>query len=275
MRGIPAARVSHEAVGLALDERWAFAGTGPRHRLRRDVVHCQDVLTVDDHARHSVALGPWRDVARGEGDLCRGGRRVEVVLADEDRGEFPQGRYVERFAECPLVACTLTEEGDRDLLRATVPGGKGCPIGQGDLCADDAVAPKKPQFRAEDVHRSAHAAAVSGVPPHQFGHHRLHISALGDGVSVASVGAGDEVVYFKRGANAYLGTLLADGKVCGARDHAPGLHIVLIGRPVALLLVALVAVERTDLFLKGPDPNHQAEHLDKLYVVRLHGISPW
>src|ERR1044072_3345595 len=92
------ARVALVAVGLHLQQRRALAGAGARDRRGDRVVDRVDVLAVDDHARHPVALRAIGDVIDRHRVAQRRVLAVEVVLDDEDDRELPGRRHVERLA---------------------------------------------------------------------------------------------------------------------------------------------------------------------------------
>src|SRR6187397_1474929 len=76
--------VPEEPVGLALDQRGAFAGPGTLVRLLHRRVAGEYVVPVDHHAGEPVAFGPVGDVVHGHLFGLGNADRVVVVLADED-----------------------------------------------------------------------------------------------------------------------------------------------------------------------------------------------
>jgi len=88
-----------------------------------------------------------------------------------------------------------------------------CADGHGYAACHDSIRAHDSEIEVGHVQRPALAGAVADFARGQFGHHVAHIAALGDQVTVAAVGAGDEVILVERGARADCARLLADVRV--------------------------------------------------------------
>ena len=125
--------------------------------------------------------------------------------------------------ERALVGGAVAEEADGHPAGAERLGGERRAAGQRDAAADDAVGAEHPFVDVGDVHRAALALADAGRLAHQLGHHAGDVDALGDAVTVAAVGRGDEVVVGQVGADADRDGLLAGVKKNGeTRGRAAG-----------------------------------------------------
>ena len=124
-------------------------------------------VAVDDLGRQAV-----RDssVCRRVGD--RGHRRdrgvfhVEVVLADEQHWELPDGGQIQRLMESADVGGPIAEEGNRNLLRAAElcrPRGTG---GDRQMRPDDRVRAEHPLVGFGEVHGAALGLAQAGRLAH-------------------------------------------------------------------------------------------------------------
>ena len=86
-------------------------------RLDR-VLHRDEVVAVDDLARHAVARGPGGDVLDGALRAPVGGQRELVVLADEDDRQLPGRREVHPLVGGALAGGAVAEEGDHGAGRS-------------------------------------------------------------------------------------------------------------------------------------------------------------
>ena len=208
------------AVDLALEQRWAAARSGSRDRLPGRLVDGEEVVPVDHDAGQPEAVGPLGDVWLTE--VVHGGRglRVAVVLDDEDARQVPHRGEVQALEERALVRAAVAHEGDSDLLRAADLGRQADTADHGRAPADDPVRAEHPAVDVGDVHRPALAAAEPVRAAVDLEHHRLHVAALRDRVSVAAMGAGDVVVVVQVRADAGRDRLLARVEVDESRDVA-------------------------------------------------------
>ncbi len=71
-----------------------------------------------------------------------------------------------------------------------------------------------------DVHRTALAFAVAGLPAVKLGHHAVQVGALRDAMAVAAMRRDDPVAALERGADADRDRLLTDVAVHDAVDLA-------------------------------------------------------
>ena len=117
---------------------------------------------------------------------------------------------------------------------------------------DDAVGPEDPDVGVGDVHRSAPPSVGAFVLAHQLGEHPERLEALGQAVTVAPVGGGDDVSRPQWPAGADGRSLLTDREV----DEAG--HLA-------------VAVQRRHALLEAADEHHAPVHLDE--VGGGHGLG--
>ena len=91
----------------------AALGNGGPSRL----VDSQDVVAVDCLAPDPVARGPVGDLLHPHHLVHAGRCPVQVVLADEEDGEVPDGRQVDSLVKGPLGHGAVAEEaGDHARL---------------------------------------------------------------------------------------------------------------------------------------------------------------
>ena len=157
--------------------------------------------------------------------------------------------------ERPLVGGAVAEEGHRNAVAALQLGGQGRAGGYGHSRSHDAVGAQHPHAEVGDVHRAAFAVAIAVAAAEQLGHHQVDVGALGDGVAVAAMGAGDAVGSAEGGAHPHGNGFLADIGV----DHAGD--------------VALVK------FFDGPgvkstDGDHLSVHIQQQAGINCHGDYP-
>ena len=164
-----------------------------------EVADFEHVVAVDLVAVHAVGGGHLvQGVPHDEGLL--GGRThpVEVVLAEEDDGEVPDGGQVHGLVELALVDGAVAKEAQDDLIIAAILDGEGDAGGDAQLAADDGVAAHEIQFVAEQVHGAALAIAAPGGLAHQLGHDLLATYATGQRLTVIAV-VGDDVIVLAEG----------------------------------------------------------------------------
>src|SRR5262249_33738301 len=111
-----------------------------------------------------------------------------------------------------------------------------------DAARDDAVGAEHADAEIGDVHRTALAFAVAGLPTVELGHHPVEIGALGDAVAMAAMRRDDPVALAERGAGADGDGRLADIAMHDAVDLAGEI----IGRGA---------------LLEAADRQHPAQHL--------------
>ncbi len=203
-----------------------------------------DVVAVDRDVGDAVARGPTLE--RGP-VLRRNGRElgVAVVLTEEDDRQLPDGGEVHGFVERALGGRAVAEERHGD---AAV----GAELGRGRRAdrdrhprRDDPVGTEDPEPRVGDVHRAAATAVRPLVLAHQFGEHPERVETLGQAVSVAPVGRGDDVSGTEGPACAHGCRLLPDREVDETGDLS-------------------VAVERGHPLLEAADHQHPAVHLAEI-----------
>lgn len=104
------------AVGLGLEELGALAVADGIHSLFHGGFDGENVHAVDDFGGHTLADGLGGDVGDGLVQGERGAHAVVVVLADEKKGNLPQGSQVQGFLELAFSGGAVTEEADGDTI---------------------------------------------------------------------------------------------------------------------------------------------------------------
>ena len=112
--------------------------------------------------------------------------------------------------EGAAVGRAVSEEDHGDGAGLLVAGRQGRAHGQAVAAAHHAVGAQHPHAEVRNVLGAALAPAVAGGLAVQLRHHGLEVRALGDGVPVAPVGAGDVVLLIQAGAHAGGDGLLAN-----------------------------------------------------------------
>ena len=143
-------------------------------------------------------------------DLQRRGRRVEVVLADEDRRRTLHGGEVQRLVKAAMIGGAVAEEGDADVVAPLLAGAHADADGMADAGGDDAVGAEQADRAVVEMHRAAAAAADAVGLAEQLGHHTSGIGALGQRVAVTAMRGGHPVGRPQMRADADAGRLLAD-----------------------------------------------------------------
>ena len=108
-------------------------------------------------------------------------------------GKPHTARQIEAFEKYALVGAAVADEADADAAMAELLGGERRAANQRRRPRRDPVRPIMPFDEIGDMHRTALAAACAGRLAVDFGHHFLHVDALGDAMAVPSVGRGDSV----------------------------------------------------------------------------------
>jgi hypothetical protein len=201
-------------------------------------VHREQVVAVHDARRDPIGGPSSRDVTAGGDLLHRRELAVEVVLADEHRGQLEHPREVEALVEVALVARPVAEE--RHGHPAGALGREGGPGGRRDAASHDAEAADQPVLEVDHVHRSRSSAADAGGAAEHLRGKRLRVGALGERVPVSPVGAGHVIMGLEREADADRHGLLARRQV---------------GRAVYLALEE----QAVDLLLELADQHHPLE----------------
>ncbi|MNR04828.1 hypothetical protein D3C85_1208200 [compost metagenome] len=162
----------------------------------------------------------------GHGPVGGGGLGVAVVLGYEDARQIHDRRHVHGFEHGALVGSTIAEEGHRHVVTALELGRQRRPGHQRCTGTDDAVGAEHAFFQVGNMHRTALATAHAGLLAVDFGHHAVHIHALGDAVAMTAVGRGDAVAVAQVGHDPGRGSLFAGIQVDEAGDLAGGeLHV--------------------------------------------------
>ncbi len=265
------ARVAAMAVGHAFDEGRAATGTGAVRRLGGGFVDRLDVVAVDLHRRHLVALGPLDQVLVGRRVVDAGELAVEVVLADEQDRQLPDLGDIHRLVEGADIGRAVAEEGRRELAAAIELGRDAGADRNRQAAADDAEGADQALVDVGEVHRAADAAADTRCAAEQLGERRLGIHAAGDADAVAAIGVADIVILAEHDAGARRDRLLSLAEVGGAVDEAlevASLHL-------------LLELADTDHHAEQVEPVLVGERLDlgdglrRLWRFRLHAGFHW
>ena len=244
--------VSEVAVRLAFQQGGPFAVARPTEGLACRFVDGEHVLAVNDDAGHAEGGAAAGDVGAADRVVGRGGLGVTVVLADEHHRQFPDGRQVQGFGGGALVGTSVTEEAGGGLARTPDTAREPGAAGQWRTATDDAVGTEHAAIDIGDVHRAALALAATGRFAADLGHHPVDLHALGNAVSVAAVGAGDEVVVVQVGAHPDGDRFFSGVEMNEAGDQAGGEILV---QPV---------LEFADLSHPSIDPQ-------QLVAIEVHG----
>ena len=212
--------VADGAVGSALEEGRAAAAARAFAGLPHGEPDREHIVAVHRDARHAVGGGFRGNVGierhRPEG----GGRRIEVVFANEHhRGVLHRGE-IQRLVEIAMVAAAIAKKGDADVVAALLARRHTGAGGVADAGGDDAVGAEQANRAIIEMHRAAAAAADAVDLAEQLGHDALGIATLGERVAMATVGGGDPVGSPQMGADADPGCLLADIEVQKPRRFA-------------------------------------------------------
>src|SRR5438067_6971519 len=117
-----------------------------------------------------------------------------VVLADEQDRQLPDRREVESFVEGAVVDRPIAEEGDADLIvfqQLEAVAGAG---GLQNTWPNDTAGPHQADFRGEQVHAAATAVRAAGGATEQLAEQLTGRHALRQGVSVAAMGAENDIL---------------------------------------------------------------------------------
>ncbi len=147
-------------VGPCLDERRPATVPAEPIQASRAVVHRIRVVAVHQEALQPVCAGAIccriRDGGHGPD---RRVFHVHVVLADEDHGQLPDRREVERLMERADVRGPVTEKATATCRsRGTVPTMQR--RGDGEMGANDRVGTHHTTAHIGEVHRTAFACST-------------------------------------------------------------------------------------------------------------------
>ncbi len=118
-----------------------------------------------------------------------------------------------------LVGGAVAVEADGHEVLPQGLGGERGADRDGHGAAHDAGRAEHAHVHRGDVHGTALALVVAVCAAHQLGHHAARVAALGDGVAVTAMGAGDVVAGSQRGAGADRDGLGTDVGVRQAVDE--------------------------------------------------------
>src|SRR5262249_5653990 len=180
----------------------------------------ENIIAVHNHTRNAVAGSASSHIAqrmrRGGGSLCG----PPVVFAHVISGQLPGRGDVEPPVERTRIRCPLSEERDGHSPLSIHLRGKTRPGDDGQPARDNSIRPEHTDLEVRDMHRSALALAVAGLPTVQLGHHAVQIGALRDAMAMAAMRRDDAVGAGERAAHADRNRLLADIAMHDAVDLA-------------------------------------------------------
>ena len=110
--------VSNGPVGLRFDKRGTLAGPGAIDRIPHHVPDCDDVVSVDRYPGKAIGGGLAGDIGVERRHAERGGRGVEIVLADENDGRPLHRGEIHALMETAMIDRAVTEECHGDAVRA-------------------------------------------------------------------------------------------------------------------------------------------------------------
>ena len=214
-------KVPLNAVGLGLDEGGAFPAACSCHSLDGGLINLKDILAVDDHAGHVVALGAVGDILHGGGGTIGGGGGPAVHLIDEDDGEFPGGSHIRGLVEGAAVGGAVAEEHDGDgIVLQNHLVGQGRAGGEVIAAADHTVGAEHADGEIRDVHAAALAVAQAVLLAEDLSHHLVHVRSLGNAVAVTAVRALNQVGIAQRRTDTGADGLLTDIQMHESGDLA-------------------------------------------------------
>src|SRR5438477_8996640 len=213
------------AVRVALQERRPLATARTLDQALHQRVHRAHVLPVDVQRVDPERTRPVEHVAGRRLEVMRV-LVVEVVLADVEDRQHPQGRHVHDLVQDPLSQRSLADEADGNLVGATALRREGGAGGDPGRAGNDRVRAEVAVRVVGDVHRTALALAVAGLLAEQLGEHPVNLGALREAVSVAAVRRGDVVVPPERGADADRNALLAGVQMSEPRHLRAPIQVV-------------------------------------------------
>src|SRR5579859_5087510 len=140
--------VRARAIGAALNQRRPAARARPAHGLARRAVDGQHVIAVDADGGQAIghaAVGHFRVAGRiRKGHLGR----IQVVLADKDHRQLPDGGQVDAFVKGAIAYRAIAEEGHADAAGLEQLEGVAGASGLQDVGADDAGGAHQPHLGA-------------------------------------------------------------------------------------------------------------------------------
>src|SRR5580765_4206385 len=125
-------------MSQALEEERPLAATRLREEPGAGLADGADVVPVHRQPLEPVRCDDVRDALDRRVRRARRELREAVVLADEDRGQPPEGREVDRLDEDPALDGAVAEEHNGYPIASGQPGGEGASKRERDVAADDA-----------------------------------------------------------------------------------------------------------------------------------------
>ena len=212
--------VRDHAVGLDLDQGRPQPRARPRGGCLHHLPDRQQVVTVHRNARNAVGRSPRGDFGI-QGGLRQGrGRGVQIVFTHKNSGRVLHTGEVERLVERRVVGRAIAEKSHPDIVGSACPRAQACADGGRQSTAYQTIGAKQTTGWVVQVHGAAAAPATAVAFAIQLGHQGVRRHALGQGMAMAAVGAGDPVGLAQMGAYPDTRRFLADVQVQEARGLA-------------------------------------------------------
>src|SRR5579864_420190 len=233
------------AIGVAQQKRGPLAFPRTIHHTLGDVEHGTHVLAINRFSVNAECGGARQNVTRG-GFGKMGVLVVEIIFANIDDRQSPELCQVHDFVEHTLSEGAFSEKTYGHGAVVQVLGGKSC-------AGRDPYAARHNGIRAEiagrgigNMHRTTLPAAVSRLLAQQLGKHAVGRGALGQAMSMTTMGAGDAILQAQCLAHSDSNGFFADVQMRQPRHQRTRVEIV-------------------DLLFKQTNAHHLAVHVEPLF----------
>ncbi len=186
-------RMRARAVGLAFEQRRSAACAGTIDSFLGGPVDRNHIVAVDFDAGHSIRRRTARHIWIAGRIFERDFGRVLVVLADKDRGQFPDTGQVQAFVKRAVVHRAVTKERDAHMVGLQQLEAISRAGGLENARTDDAARAHQSDLGREQVHAPAAPARAARFAPVKFGKKLARIEALGQGMAMAAMRAEDRI----------------------------------------------------------------------------------
>src|SRR6185437_154242 len=161
----------------------------------------QNIVAVHRLTAKAVGGSPVRYAGILHHEIHVGRRAIQVVLADEDDRQIPDGRHVDALVKRALGNRAITEEAGHYLVLFAHLERERHSRGERDSAGDDGDAGNHSFRHVADMHRAAAALAASRLGAKELIEELLCRQALRKRVTVAAKRRSDPVLRSKRGAD--------------------------------------------------------------------------
>ncbi|MCY1363930.1 hypothetical protein D9M69_507130 [compost metagenome] len=212
--------------GGAVDGRRATAIARQLKGLAHGLIHREEVEAICLPHRDAEAFDTFDDVIATDAVGGAGVFAVAVVFEHENLRHLEDDSHVHGLEHSALVGSAVTGKGSGYVSLPSVLAGNGRTDRDGLASTYHAIGAEHALGDIGDVHRAA-LAAIEAVPAAvDFFHHAFDIAALGDAMSVASMGTDDVVLIGQMLARAYCHSFLPAVQVSETGNGAGGvLHM--------------------------------------------------